>query len=540
MTALQQQQLLLQQQLGVQQQSLGNAGTDYYDGTDGVAYPTSGITSGLTPTGYYGPSTSTSGLPITYSPFGSSSSSTPSPYGASSSGYAPYPYSTTTSTTTPASYYSVGAPVPAKKTSQLASTASKVAGNVADAVLLSLLNRVAQGGGGSNRQLRQVGGAELSLQAVYAEQRQIAGGAQQQHARAKEQRAGAEQQLPPTSKAEHEQPQQAAEAAVQQAAWDDQQQQRRLQQYIPTSQPSYNLAPGVTDGAVMLPTSNLANDKVGQLLMKMGAQLQGAMTAYGASVIGLGNGIGTGGGSGSSTAASLAGAAPVRSSIVSNVAAPIGAAPRVGLGSLVSNLVGRVTGGGTSSGGVGVGVASYPVTVSTGSITGYPVTTGSGSVTSYPANTGQGSTSGSGAGTTASPSATGQFVAGGNLDAGLANGFYWTGGYWGYCPPPPTIASPASPAPPPAVNKLQAIIKDPRPGAQIATGPTGTANIVMDGSGGTAGSGRRIVSYAWVVQLDPDKTTAATGLGAIVQKTLGAGEYTITLQVGGEQFVFRL
>jgi len=34
-------------------------------------------------------------------------------------------------------------------------------------------------------------------------------------------------------------------------------------------------------------------------------------------------------------------------------------------------------------------------------------------------------------------------------------------------------------------------------------------------------------------QLEPDKTTAATGAGPVVQKTLGAGQYTIMLLVRG-------
>lgn len=55
----------------------------------------------------------------------------------------------------------------------------------------------------------------------------------------------------------------------------------------------------------------------------------------------------------------------------------------------------------------------------------------------------------------------------------------------------------------------------------------------MDGSPSVAAAGRRIVSWAWVVKLEPDKTTAATGVGPVVQKTLGPGQYTITLQVGG-------
>jgi hypothetical protein len=41
----------------------------------------------------------------------------------------------------------------------------------------------------------------------------------------------------------------------------------------------------------------------------------------------------------------------------------------------------------------------------------------------------------------------------------VPNGFYWTGGYWGYCPPPsPPVAAPAPP-PPPGVLGTRAVIR---------------------------------------------------------------------------------
>ena len=138
---------------------------------------------------------------------------------------------------------------------------------------------------------------------------------------------------------------------------------------------------------------------------------------------------------------------------------------------------------------------------------------------------------GGGAGGLSTEPGTGTFQRGGNQEAGLNNGFYWSGGYWGYCPPPPTIAPVA---PPPASNlQLTAIIKTPTNGAEIPTGPMGTANVVFDGSLSTAGPGKRIVSWAWLILLMPDRTPAASGLGPVVQKTLAPGQYLATLSVGG-------
>lgn len=125
---------------------------------------------------------------------------------------------------------------------------------------------------------------------------------------------------------------------------------------------------------------------------------------------------------------------------------------------------------------------------------------------------------------------TGMFQKGGNQEAGLNNGFYWSGGYWGYCPPPPTVAP--APAPPPNNLQLTAVIKDPKNGAEIPTGPMGTANVVFDGSLSTPGPGKRIVSWSWLVLLLPDRTPAASGLGPVVQKTLAPGQYLVTLAVG--------
>eukprot|EP00775_Hariotina_reticulata_P009831 gene9831-9990_t len=62
------------------------------------------------------------------------------------------------------------------------------------------------------------------------------------------------------------------------------------------------------------------------------------------------------------------------------------------------------------------------------------------------------------AGGTFDPS-TGQFVGSPPGQGQVPNGFYWTGGYWGYCPPPsPPVAAPAPP-PPPGILGTRAIIR---------------------------------------------------------------------------------
>lgn len=326
---------------------------------------------------------------------------------------------------------------------------------------------------------------------------------------------------------------------------------RRLNQYIQGQQPGYNLAPGISERAPLLPTANVAGNPLGKLLMGMGAGAQGALTSYGAALT-----TGFGGGQAAMGAAQMGGAAAG-----GGLAGLFG-----GTGGSAAALGSRILGSGgvdpaTRALGNGVIVDSV-----TGKVQAIPSAGlgmnlemgkhGGGGVASYSAGPLPGAagvfTGGDAGGLDfasdletpplaedpsplRSKQPSGTFVQGSG-EAGLNKGFYWTGGYWGYCPPPPTIAQ--SPPPPPSSKALQAIIKDPKQNAAISTGPTGIANIVMDGSPSVAGTGRRIISWAWVVKLEPDKTTAATGTGPVVQKALGPGQYTITLQVCAFKIAF--
>jgi hypothetical protein len=92
----------------------------------------------------------------------------------------------------------------------------------------------------------------------------------------------------------------------------------------------------------------------------------------------------------------------------------------------------------------------------------------------------------------AAAAAAGQFATSPPGQGQVPGGFYWTGGYWGYCPPP-TPPAPMAMAPPPP-GSTSALIKSPTPGFEVAAGPTGLAPVLLDASSSSTVPGRRIVS----------------------------------------------
>jgi hypothetical protein len=93
----------------------------------------------------------------------------------------------------------------------------------------------------------------------------------------------------------------------------------------------------------------------------------------------------------------------------------------------------------------------------------------------------------------AAAAAAGQFATSPPGQGQVPGGFYWTGGYWGYCPPP-TPPAPMAMAPPPPPGTTSALIKSPTPGFEVAAGPTGLAPVLLDASSSAPAPGRRIVS----------------------------------------------
>ncbi|KAF8065479.1 hypothetical protein HT031_003080 [Scenedesmus sp. PABB004] len=125
---------------------------------------------------------------------------------------------------------------------------------------------------------------------------------------------------------------------------------------------------------------------------------------------------------------------------------------------------------------------------------------------------------------------TGQFTASPPGQGAVPGGFYWSGGYWGYCPPPaPPGPGPASPPPPP--GNTFAVIKSPQPLSEWSTGPTGLAQVLLDAGGSAPAPGRRIVAYGWVVKSAIDGTPKATATGATATVLLPPGQYVASVNV---------
>ena len=94
--------------------------------------------------------------------------------------------------------------------------------------------------------------------------------------------------------------------------------------------------------------------------------------------------------------------------------------------------------------------------------------------------------------TATATAATGQFVGSPPGQGQVPGGFYWSGGYWGYCPPPAPPAATFPPPPPPGATF--ALIKSPTQLSEWTTGPSGLASVLLDATGSQAAPGRRIVS----------------------------------------------
>lgn len=94
---------------------------------------------------------------------------------------------------------------------------------------------------------------------------------------------------------------------------------------------------------------------------------------------------------------------------------------------------------------------------------------------------------------------TGQFAPSPPGSGDVPGGFYWSGGYWGYCPPPAPPVPNLPPPPPPGVTS--SFIKSPQQGQSFQTGPNGLANVLLDATGSIAAPNRRIVSVFGVFQL---------------------------------------
>ncbi|KAF6263504.1 hypothetical protein COO60DRAFT_1635124 [Scenedesmus sp. NREL 46B-D3] len=125
---------------------------------------------------------------------------------------------------------------------------------------------------------------------------------------------------------------------------------------------------------------------------------------------------------------------------------------------------------------------------------------------------------------------TGQFAGSAPGQGQVPGGFYWTGGYWGYCPPP-TPPAPMAMAPPPPPGTTAALITSPTPGFEVAAGPTGLAPVLLDASSSVPAPGRRIVAYGWVIKSATDGTPRATATGQTSTVLLPPGLYVVTLNV---------
>lgn len=96
------------------------------------------------------------------------------------------------------------------------------------------------------------------------------------------------------------------------------------------------------------------------------------------------------------------------------------------------------------------------------------------------------------------PCLTGQFAQSLPGSGQVPGGFYWSGGYWGYCPPPSPPA--INPPPPPPPGATTSFIKSPQSGQSFETGPNGFAAVLLDATGSIPAPNRRIVSMAGAVK----------------------------------------
>jgi hypothetical protein len=88
----------------------------------------------------------------------------------------------------------------------------------------------------------------------------------------------------------------------------------------------------------------------------------------------------------------------------------------------------------------------------------------------------------------------GKMVASPPGQGSVPGGYYWSGGYWGYCPPPsPPTPMLMSPPPPPPGN-TQSFIKSPQALSFWTAAATGLAPVLLDATGSYAAPSRRIVS----------------------------------------------
>eukprot|EP00878_Enallax_costatus_P034879 GHUV01038813.1.p1 GENE.GHUV01038813.1~~GHUV01038813.1.p1 ORF type:complete len:314 (+),score=52.43 GHUV01038813.1:280-1221(+) len=128
-----------------------------------------------------------------------------------------------------------------------------------------------------------------------------------------------------------------------------------------------------------------------------------------------------------------------------------------------------------------------------------------------------------------SPPNAGQFAQSLPGSGQVPGGFYWSGGYWGYCPPPSPPA--ITPAPPPPPGVTTSFIKSPQSGQSFQTGPNGFAAVLLDATGSVPAPNRRIVAYGWVVKSATDGTPRATATGVTSTLQLPPGQYVVTLNV---------
>lgn len=109
--------------------------------------------------------------------------------------------------------------------------------------------------------------------------------------------------------------------------------------------------------------------------------------------------------------------------------------------------------------------------------------------------------------------AAGQFTGMPGDTANAPNSFYWSGGYWGYCPPPMPVTAQA-PAPPlPGAGTTAggvlagagvpggctSVIRSPQANTEFQTNEArGVAPVLLDAQGSAPGAGRTIVSVSHV------------------------------------------
>eukprot|EP00775_Hariotina_reticulata_P011235 gene11235-11384_t len=126
---------------------------------------------------------------------------------------------------------------------------------------------------------------------------------------------------------------------------------------------------------------------------------------------------------------------------------------------------------------------------------------------------------------------TGQFVGSPPGQGTVPGGYYWTGGYWGYCPPP-SPPSAINFAPPPPPGATTGFVRSPQRESVWDTSPaTGLAPVLLDATGTFAAPGRQIVAYGWVVKSAVDGSPRATATGITSTVQLPPGGYAVTLNV---------